>query len=77
VAGDIQFAGLRFTTLSFECAKASRRASGILVQITRTFLYQDRNTFLKLFIQFVQSQHGHLNLVTGWYWHLGMCRNML
>jgi len=40
--------------IEFQCAEAARRASGILTQITRAFLYRDRNTFLKLYIQFVR-----------------------
>ena len=39
---------------SLQCAEAARRASSILTQITRAFHYRDRNTFLKLYIQFVR-----------------------
>ena len=39
---------------SLQCAEAARRASSVLVQITRAFLYRDRKTFLKLYIQFVR-----------------------
>ena len=39
---------------SLQCAEAARRASGVLTQITRALLYRDRNTFLKLYIQFVR-----------------------
>ena len=34
--------------------KPSLQASGVLTQITRALLYRDRNTFLKLYIQFVR-----------------------
>ena len=33
---------------SLQCEEASRRASTVLGQITRTFLYRDRSTFLRL-----------------------------
>ena len=39
---------------SLQCAEASRRASTHLGQITRTFLYWDRFTFLRLYTQFVR-----------------------
>ena len=37
-----------------QCAEASRRASTVLGQITRTFFYRDRTTFLRLYTQFVR-----------------------
>ena len=37
---------------SLQCAEASRRASTVLGQITKTFLYRDRFTFLRLYTQF-------------------------
>lgn len=39
---------------SIQCAEASRRASAVLGQISRSFLYRDRQTFLKLYMQFVR-----------------------
>ena len=39
---------------SLQCAESSRRASTVLGQITRTFLYRDRFTFLRLYTQFVR-----------------------
>ena len=39
---------------SLQCAEAARRANAILTQITKAFLYRDRFTFLRLYIQFVR-----------------------
>ena len=53
---------------SLHCAEASRRASTVLGQITRTFLYRDKTTFLRLYTQFVRCHlefavpHGHPGL---------------
>ena len=37
-----------------QCAEASRRASAVLTQITKAFLYRDRKVFLQLYKQFVR-----------------------
>ena len=39
---------------SLQCANASRRASAVLTQISRAFMYRDKNTFLQLYKQFVR-----------------------
>ena len=39
---------------SIQCAEAARKAGAVLGQISRTFLYRDRITFLKLYTQFVR-----------------------
>ena len=44
---------------SVHCAEAVRKASLVLGQITRIFLYHDRTTFLRLYVQFVRC---HLEL---------------
>lgn len=33
---------------SLQCANASRRATAVLTQISRAFMYRDKNTFLHL-----------------------------
>ena len=49
---------------SLKCAEAARRATGVLNQITKAFLYSDRVTFLRLYTQFVRC---HLEfVVTAW-----------
>ena len=49
---------------SLQCAEAARRATGVLTQITKAFLYRDRVTFLRLYTQFVRC---HLEFaVTTW-----------
>ena len=37
-----------------QCAEASRRASAILTQITKAFMYRDRRIFMQLYFQFVR-----------------------
>ena len=37
-----------------QCAEASRRASAVLTQITKAFMYRDRKTFLQGYKQFVR-----------------------
>ena len=39
---------------SLQCAEAAKKASIVLGQITRAFMYRDRVTFLKLHTQFVR-----------------------
>ena len=39
---------------SKQCAEAARRASAVLTQISRTFLYRDKKVFLQLYKQFVR-----------------------
>ena len=39
---------------SLQCAEVARRASAVLTQISRAFLYRDRHVFLKLYTQFVR-----------------------
>ena len=39
---------------SLQCAEAAQRASAVLTQISRAFLYRERHVFLKLYIQFVR-----------------------
>ena len=39
---------------SAQCSKAARRATNILTQISRSFLYRDKKTFLQLYKQFVR-----------------------
>ena len=49
---------------SLQCSEAVRRATGVLTQISKAFLYRDRVTFLKLYNQFVRC---HLEFsVTAW-----------
>ena len=49
---------------SLHCVEAAKRASVVLGQITRSFLYRNRITFQRLFVQFVQC---HLELaVPAW-----------
>ncbi len=49
---------------SLQCSEAARRATGVLTQISKAFLYRDRVTFLKLYTQFVRC---HLEFsVTAW-----------
>ena len=38
---------------SKQCAEAARRASVVLGQVSRAFMYRDRITFLKLYTQFI------------------------
>ena len=48
---------------SLQCSEAARRATGVLTQISKAFLYRDPVTFLKLYTQFVS----HLEFsVTAW-----------
>jgi len=55
---------------SLQCAEASRKASVVLGQITRAFLYRDRFIFLKLYVQFVRC---HLEFASPVWspWHIG------
>ena len=47
-----------------QCSEAARRASAVLTQISKAFLYQDRKVFLQLYKQFVLC---HLEFgVTAW-----------
>ena len=39
---------------SRQCAEAARRASVVLGQVSRAFMYRDRITFLKLYTQFIR-----------------------
>ena len=39
---------------SLQCAEAARRASVVLGQVSRSFLYKDRVVFLKLYTQFIR-----------------------
>ena len=39
---------------TFQCSEAARRATAVLTQISRAFLYRDRKTFLNLYKQFVR-----------------------
>ena len=39
---------------SKQCAEAARRASVVLGQVSRAFMYRDRITFLKLYTQFIR-----------------------
>ena len=39
---------------SLQCAHASRRASAVLTQISRAFMYRDKKVFLQLYKQFVR-----------------------
>ena len=39
---------------SAQCAEAVRRASGILTQVSRSFLYRDKKIFLQLYKQFIR-----------------------
>ena len=49
---------------SLQCSEAARRATGVLTQISKAFLYRDRVMFLKLYTQFVRC---HLEFsVTAW-----------
>ena len=50
--------------LTKQCQKAAQTASSVLGQITRAFHYRDRNTFIKLYKQYVRP---HLEFaVTAW-----------
>ena len=60
---------------SLKCAQAARRATRVLNQITKAFLYRDRVTFLRLYTQFVRCHlefavtpgpHGQLEIGTPW-----------
>ena len=37
-----------------QCREAARRATGVLTQITRTFHYRDKRTFVNLYKQYVR-----------------------
>ena len=39
---------------SLQCAEAARRANGVLTQVSKSFLYRDKKTFLQLYKQFVR-----------------------
>ena len=39
---------------SAQCSEAARRATNILTQVSRSFLYRDKKTFLQLYKQFVR-----------------------
>ena len=39
---------------SAQCSEAARRATNILTQISRSFLYRDKETFIQLYKQFVR-----------------------
>jgi len=41
---------------SKQCAEAARRASVVLGQVSRAFMYRDRITFLKLYTQYIRFQ---------------------